>query len=126
VLGGRILRGRALWLDTSKLFGNGRLDSVEGQPSVGGLLVEFLKSDDGLDVGVDAVQVAAVTGGEDPPVLRVANSPFDRDPDLRERGVEFSLVVGEVDLRLLLDGDVHGVGFARVSEISQGVTDRAA
>ncbi len=59
-----------------KLFGKpGSLDSVIGELVAGGVLVELLSVDDGLDVGVDAGQVRAVAGG-DPPVLQVSDALF--------------------------------------------------
>ncbi|ETA00852.1 hypothetical protein CcI6DRAFT_03727 [Frankia sp. CcI6] len=55
-----------------KLFRNS-LDSLEAQYSLGLLFVDFLEADGCLDVGIDTAEVAAVTAGEDSPVLRGRN-----------------------------------------------------
>jgi hypothetical protein len=60
-----------------KLFGNlflGQLGQAEG--SVGELVVECLKTDRGENDVVDAVEVAAVAGGHDSPVLDVRDGLF--------------------------------------------------
>ena len=66
-------------------------------------LVEFLQAGDGLDVGVDPAQVAAVTGGQDAPVLQMCDRLLHRDSDRGEPPVERNLWFGQVSPRLLLN-----------------------
>lgn len=60
-----------------KLFGNlflGKSGQVEG--AVGGVVVECLEADGGDDHVGDAIEVAAVRGGHDSPVLDMSDGSF--------------------------------------------------
>src|SRR5215471_8734813 len=106
---------------TLKLCRNCLFDPSEFEAPIRRLLVEFLQSDDGLDVSIDPGQVAAVAACEDAPVLRVPDSPLGGDADLRELGVEVRLPLDERYPRLSLDGGVH-VGFPFVPQVADTAT----
>jgi hypothetical protein len=88
-----------------KLFGNlilGQLGQAEG--SVGELVVECLKTDRGEDDVVDAVEVAAVAGGHDSPVLDVCDGLFYDKAYCGDLGVESMMVVGELPGGIFFEG----------------------
>lgn len=65
--------------------------------------VELLQAGDGLDVGVDAGQVAAVAGGQEAPVLQMRDRPLHRDPDRGELCIDLPVRRGQLSPGLLFD-----------------------
>jgi hypothetical protein len=103
-----------------KLFGNlflGQPGQAEG--SVGELVVECLKTDRGEDDVVDAVEVAAVAGGHDSPVLDVCDGLCYDEAYCGDLGVEPVMVVGE------LPGGIFFEGGDPVDTLVSGIADQS-
>jgi hypothetical protein len=103
---------------TEKLFGNlflGQPRQAEG--SVGELVIKCLKTDRGEDDVVDAVEVAAVAGGHDSPVLDVCDGLFYDEAHCGDLRVEPVMAVGE------LPGGIFFEGGDPVDTLVSGIAD---